>query len=97
MQAQPARRRPVRRARCDGDQHATGLTPDDLWGVDRSTQDEDERAGRRVDDPIAERKLEFTVQHVEQVVGAVVDVAAWSEPRRRRPFEEPDGTTRLLP
>ena len=64
--------------------------------MDHSPWDEDVGPSRDVFLALPDQEQELSVKDVEQLVGAVVDVAGWPVRRRGDALEDADGASRLL-
>jgi hypothetical protein len=74
----------------------TGLCPDVLEGMDVIARQEDERAGRRVDELFAELELELPFQDIEELVLSPVDVGGRATPGRHLDAEDAKRTLGAL-
>src|SRR5690606_5060305 len=78
------------------DEHSARPVARDPGRVHRAPGDEDERAGRGPVDRVADEELELAVEHVEQLVGVVVDVRRRGEPGRARRLQHGDRAAGVL-
>src|SRR5919107_4635069 len=79
-----------------GRQHLAGLGSYTFGGVNRPPRDEHERPGRRTDPALADQEEELSLQHVEQLVVTVVNMAGWPIPWGTSRFEDTYRASGLL-